>query len=412
ALHLNFMLDRKAVSRAIIPMCSFGLADPETGVPYDKKVQWSLHESAGGKGWETMAVTSHDVPDENLRQELAKHSMTGERYDFICFEGEASQQPRRLRALVAHLHVTMGHLSNDRLARLLRLSGAKDSAVTLAGALRCQVCAMTRPPLPTPQVAYQKPKAFNERVSGDSFFIWDAEGKKFAATHYIDALTDYQVADLTDSPDSSFAREVFQDLWLSVFGPPDLLITDGGSEFKGSLETMLDLFGVVHEVTPEGAKWRLGQAERHGAVLKLMVMKVVKGMGLKGLKDMRHALLASVAAKNRTLNRGGVSPMQAVTGRSTMIPGSLMQQLASGRVKFQYNEAVTNSEAVARAERIRIGALEAFHWLDSHDALRKALASRSRPPHMEGVREGAIVYVYDPPASRKGLARRMQDNSS
>ena len=484
AMHLSFMQDRENVHRAYVPMCSFGLCDPETRQPYEKTMvieanngeflrhllkgayckhgrcghqstkgyckvaggwarrsdeaarwpekfgrallqaadearvhataaaDWQLHAATSGAGWETMAVASHEVPDEGLRQELARHSMTGERYDFICYDGAANQQPRRLRALVAHLHVTMGHLSNERLSRMLRLSGAKEAAVQLAQALRCQVCAMTRPPLPTPQVAYQKPRSFNERVSGDSFFVWDASGQRFAATHFIDALTDYQVGDLTDTPDSSFAREVFQDLWLSVFGPPDLLITDGGSEFKGGLEAMLDLFGVVHEITPEGAKWRLGQAERHGAVLKLMVMKLVKGMGLKGLKDMRHALLASVAAKNRTLNRGGVSPMQAVTGRNNMIPGSLMQQLSSGQVRFKYNEAVTTSEAVARAERIRIGAIEAFHWLDSHDALRRALASRSRPPHMEGVREGATVYVYDPPANRRGLARRMQDNSS
>ena len=484
AFHLNFMADRVEVIRGVVPLCSFGLQDPETQKPYLKKVfveannkamvrqllqgaycthrlgehqgiqgfckmsggwvrrsdvaaRWpepfcdrilesaeaagmqeagprhvALHAESPRNAWETLAVSNSAVPDEGLRQELAKHAMTGERYDFVCFDGAANQQPRRLRALVAHLHVTLGHLSNERLSRMLRLSGASESAVSLAGSLRCQVCAMTRPPQNSPQVAYSKPKFFNERVSGDTFYIWDSTGAKFAATHYIDALTDYQVADLTDRPDSSFSREVFQDLWLAVFGPPDVLVTDGGPEFMGSVSVMLDLFGVVQEVVPEGAKWRLGQAERHGAVLKLMVMKMVKSLDLKGLKDMRHAVLASVAAKNRTLNRGGISPMQAVTGRNTMIPGSLMQQLASGHVKFKYNEAVGHSEAIARAERIRIGALEAFHWLDSHDALRRALASKSRPPQLEGVREGAIVYVYDPPASRRGLARRMQDNSS
>ncbi|CAE7238450.1 TY4B-J, partial [Symbiodinium sp. CCMP2456] len=484
ALSLNFMKDRDEVIRGVLPMCSFGLCDPETKKPYMKKVvvesncaplirymlrgaycthaagehqpiqgfcrgeggwvrrsdeaarwpdkfcgsilqaaeyamkqvgeagPWAVHAATCGSQWETLAVSSSTVADEGLRQELAKHSMTGERYDFVCFDGAANQQPRRLRALVAHLHVTLGHLSNERLGRMLRLSGASEAAVALANSLRCQVCAMTRPPQNTPQVAYQKPKFFNERVSGDTFYVWDADGNKFAATHYLDALTDYQVADLTDRPDSAFSREVFQDLWLAVFGPPDTLVTDGGPEFQGSVSVMLELMGIVQEVVPEGAKWRLGQAERHGAVLKLMVMKMVKGMDLKGLKDMRHALLAAVAAKNRTLNRGGISPMQAVTGRNTMIPGSLLQQLTSGQVKFKYNEAVGHSEAIARAERIRIGALEAFHWLDSHDALRRALASKSRPPQLEGVREGAIVYVYDPPASRRGLARRMQDNSS
>ena len=101
-------------------------------------------------------------------------------------------------------------------------------------------------------------------------------------THFIDGLTDFHVGDLTDRPDSAFAREVLQDMWYAVFGPPDILVTDGGTEFAGSVQVMNDLFSVVHEVVPEGAKWRMGQAERHGAIIKLMMMKMVKGLGLNG----------------------------------------------------------------------------------------------------------------------------------
>ena len=95
-----------------------------------------------------------------------------------------------------------------------------------------------------------------------------------------------------------------------------------------------------------------------------------------------------------------------------MIPASLMDQMASGKVRFRYNEELTHSDALARSERIRAGAIAAFHWLDAHTALRKALASRSRPPALEAIQEGTVVYVYEPPPSRRGLARRLQDNSS
>ena len=292
------------------------------------------------------------------------------------------------------------------------LSGAQNNVVQLARQLQCQVCAMVRPPGTTPQVAYQKPKQFNERISGDSFYVWDAANKKFLVTHSIDGLTDYHVGDLTDTAASGFAKEVLQDLWCAVFGPPDLLITAGGPEFQGAIQTLNDMFAVVHEVVPEGAKWRLGQVERHGSVAKLMMMRMVKEMDLKGLEEMRRAALAAFAAKNRTFNRGGVSPLQAVTGRNTMLPSSLMEQLASGRVRFRFNEELTHNDALARAERIRAGAISAFHWLDAHTALRKALASRSRPPTLEAIQEGTTVYVYEPPPSRRGLARRLQDNSS
>ena len=145
---------------------------------------------------------------------------------------------------------------------------------------------------------------------------------------------------------------------------------------------------------------------------KLMMMRMVKEMDLRGLAEMRQAALAAFAAKSRTFNRGGVSPLQAITGKNNMIPASLMEQLASGRVRFRYNEEITHNDALARSERIRAGAIAAFHWLDAHTALRKALASRSRPPALEAIREGTVVYVYEPPPSRRGLARRLQDHSS
>ena len=59
-----------------------------------------------------------------------------------------------------------------------------------------------------------------------------------------------------------------------------------------------------------------------------------------------------------------------------------------------------------------MGEIEIFHWLDAHTTLRRALASKSRPPRMEMLKEGAAVYIYDPPANRRGLARRLQDNVS
>ena len=261
---------------------------------------------------------------------------------------------------------------------------------------------MVRPPQASPQVGYTKPKAFNERLSADTFHIWDSVGKKFSVTHFIDGLTDYQVGDATVDRSSTFAREVLQDLWYAVFGPPDILLTDGGSEFCGSVQVL------NHEIIPEGAKWRMGQADRHGAIIKLMMMKTIKALNLKGLTDVRQAATASFTAKNRTCNRGGISPLQAVTGRNNVLPGSVMEQLTSGRMRFRFNEALKYSEAIARAERMRMGAIETYHWLDAHDALRKALASRSRPPSMEGIKEGTV----EPPASRKGLARCLQDNLS
>ena len=122
-----------------------------------------------------------------------------------------------------------------------------------------------------------------------------------------------------------------------------------------------ELYGTVHEIVPEGAKWHVGQAERHGAIVKLMMMRTIRAMDLRGLSQMRLAALGAFSAKNRLCSKGGVSPLQAVTGRNSVLPSSLMQQITGGHVRFKCNQALGSNEALAQAERIRRGAIESFH---------------------------------------------------
>lgn len=358
------------------------------------------------------AVEGVVTPEEVLRQQLQATGMEGENYDFIHFEGEARSLPRKVRSMLAHLHVTLGHLSNERLARMLSLAGGGRNILLGAKHLRCQVCCMVRPPQSRPQVSYNKPSNFNEKVAGDCFHVWDVKGLRYTALHFIDELTDYQVGDLTFDPNSGWASRVLRDKWYGVFGPPDTLLSDGGLEFQGALARLNEMCGVVHDIVPDQAKWRLGHCERHGAILKIILMKTITALRIETLEEMQWAMVYAISAKNRLVSHGGVSPLQAVTGRNSSLPTSLLHQLTSGQVKFRMNEELGRNEALRRSERIRAAAIEACHWIDAHDGLRRALASRSRAPHLECLREGTTVYVYDPPASRKGLARRILDNVS
>ncbi len=379
----------------------------------EKVESWHLANPVNNhRIWEINVVRSGEVPEEGLRHQLQELGAGGDRYGYITFEGEGQQVPRRIRSTIAHLHSALGHIANDRLVRMLLLSGAGEEILKAARNLRCQVCAMVQPPRDAPQAAYSRPQNFNERLSGDTFYIWDIKNVKYGVVHFLDELTNFHVADCSRTIDSNFAAGVLRDQWYGVFGPPDAIITDGGMEFASAVETLNDLMGVVHDTIPEGAKWRLGHAERHGGILKLMLLKMLKSMSLDGLDDMRTAVTAACSAKNRLSNHGGISPLQAVTGRNAVIPASLMTQICSGKMKFVLNADMDREECLRRAERIRMGAIESYHWLDSHTTLRRALASKSRPPRLEMLKEGTVVYIYDPPANRRGLARRLQDNVS
>ena len=311
-----------------------------------------LHQPRKGKQWFSYAVEGVLTPEEVLKRQMASMGMEGERFDFITFEGAARALPRRIRSTLAHLHVALGHLSNERLARMLSLSGGGKDLLNGAQHLRCQVCCMVRPPQATPQVSYSKPTNFNQRISGDCFHIWDVKGLRYTVVHFIDDLTDYQIGGLTFEANANFVAKVLRLKWYDVFGPPDILVTDGGREFQGHIVYLNELFAVRHEVVPDQAKWRLGHAERHGAVLKIMMMKVVQSLRIDTVEEMTWALTSAIAAKNRLVNDSGISPLQAVTGRNTPLPASLLAQITSGKIKFKTNEELDKDDALRRAERV------------------------------------------------------------
>ena len=164
----------------------------------------------------------------------------------------------------------------------------------------------------------------------DSFFVSDVNGSKYAVTHLVDAFSLYQIAVVSLNPLASSITSLVRDRWIGVFGPPQTLMSDGGREFEGVLEMVLRAFQVYHDVVPPTAHWRMALAERHGAVLKLMVMKVIKEKSISGLDEMRSAVVASTAARNLQARVAGYSPMQLVFGKENPFPGNLMDTMENG----------------------------------------------------------------------------------
>lgn len=69
-------------------------------------------------------------------------------------------------------------------------------------------------------------------------------------------------------------------------------------------------------------------------------------------------------------------------------------------------------DAFRRASNVRAAAVDAFRWLETNEALRRAAGSRARLPRLELLTEGSQVMFWEPPAHRRGLSRRIQDNVS
>lgn len=231
-------------------------------------------------------------------------------------------------------------------------------------------------------------------------------------TKLTSCLAEFHLGIASQQPSSEVSAELIQNKWCAVFGGPEVLQTDAGPEFEDVMRRMTRLLDCRREVVPPGAKWRQGQVERHGAVVKLMMMRVIASQQAAGLDDMKLVATACFTAKNRMANRSGLSPMQAVTGKNTTIPASIMEQITSGKLRQVLNEQLDTRDALRRAERIRAAAVDSFNWIDSNEVIREAFHKRSRPPRLDCIQEGTTVYVHQPPPARRGQHRRLQDHSS
>ncbi|CAL1158242.1 unnamed protein product, partial [Cladocopium goreaui] len=359
-----------------------------------------------------LPVEPTPTPEGELRRQLEKTDWRGGQYDYVYFDGVARQGPYKMRQALAHLHVVLGHPSMERLVRMLMISGCSNQVVEIAKGLRCQICQAVRPPGAEPKVAATRPTRFGERVLSDSFFVWDVKGERFNVTHMIDGLTEYHMGLVSKQVGADVTTELLQNRWCAVLGPPEVLQTDGGKEYADVVQRVSRLLDFRHEVVPPGAKWRQGQVERHGAIIKLMMMRVISTQQAAGLEEIKLVAASCFNAKNRLCNRAGLSPLQAVTGKNATVPVSVMEQLCSGQVRFAMNEELELRDALRRAERIRAAAIDSYNWIDSNQVIREGLNRRSRPPKLEGIFEGTTVYVHEPPPNRRGQHRRLQDHSS
>ena len=72
--------------------------------------------------------------------------------DVVMTRTDQAQQDEdaKLRKIVAQLHASLGHPSNDALARAIRLSGGSGDAIQAALKVQCTVCERLTEPSPVP----------------------------------------------------------------------------------------------------------------------------------------------------------------------------------------------------------------------------------------------------------------------
>ena len=133
---------------------------------------------------------------------------------------------------ILHLHKSLGHPSNDRLAKALQVNGSRPDMVQAARELKCTACAINAPPKHARTAALKSLMDFNHKIYLDGISWTNHEGTEYFFYHILDAGSHYHVALAAPRHNTEALTNLLERHWLSWAGPPKVLSVDAGTEMN------------------------------------------------------------------------------------------------------------------------------------------------------------------------------------
>eukprot|EP00971_Amphidinium_carterae_P100221 1982114-Amphidinium_carterae.1 len=193
----------------------------------------------------------------------------------------------------------------------------------------------------------------------------DLSGASHVILGVIDCASHLHVARRVVEKSAEPTLHALLSAWITPFGIPLEIKADLDPAFRGKCAEGLAILGaeVIH--VPAEQHSQLGRVERHNAVLRTALLKLIDEQGVARGSDMDPAIAAATHAKNHLMRKADVSPFVAAFGRIPRIPGEL---LADGD-QFA-GSTLSEDEQIRRATQLRI-------------AVQKALLGRCVPQSFE-----------------------------
>ena len=300
--------------------------------------------------------------------------------------------PREEQAMLRRAHQNLCHPSPEQLSMVLRNQGARPEITQAVFDMPCETCASHKQPKIARPSTLKHELDFNDKIFIDGVTWKSKAGKMFHFYHILDQATNYHVATPAPNRAADQAAQSVSENWFQWAGPPNMIVTDAGTEFTSEhFSEFLQRFDVKSVTAALHAHWQNGRSERHGQILQTMLNKIDHEMPIQTYGDLQQALVQCTHAKNTLSIRRGFSPEILVFGKSSRVPGSLascenVSSLASTDREDAHGIAFRKS--LALRERARA----AFHAADNDQALRRAYLRRSRPDRMRMSPENGLCY--------------------
>ena len=161
------------------------------------------------------------------------------------------------------------------------------------------------------------------------------------------------------------------------------VISDRGLHNRGSFAKSLSARGIQVINVGVEAPEQIGRVERHGGILKSMVLKVASDLGVSGIEEMKAVVAQCVRQKNSMSRKQGFSPMQWVLGRSPREPGTVMDEESwsdLGSLQLATDEP---SHEFGKMCKIREAARHAFVKADMGSRVSRAILRKAAPVSKE-----------------------------
>ncbi|CAE7412933.1 RE1 [Symbiodinium natans] len=281
---------------------------------------------------------------------------------------------------LVRLHNNLGHPCTETFVRFLQERKAEPALIQGARDYSCSTCLET---VPTQKLArpatIHTHRDFNDTIGMDVAYWTNSGGKKFLFTHIVDEGTLFQQASgVGRTPEEQW--EFLSDHWFQWAGPCQTLYVDPAGEYNSDYWRLkLQTVGVCTNVSAGEAHWQLGRTEAHGRILKSMLSKMDHEEPILNDEDFRRCLRAAVQAKNSLSRVRGFTPEQAVLGKLSRLPASLISDNSAtchALADSDLPEGVSFRRDLQRREQARV----AFIHADNDNSYRRALLRRSRHP--------------------------------
>jgi len=261
---------------------------------------------------------------------------------------------------VRKIHNQLGHISNEKLIKLMKKAGYPPRLTKLVKNFFCPTCAKRRPPYRRSVIhAAERVAQFNHHIEMD--ILIPRKGTNIL--HIRDTWSRFSGAQLLENRSADSICAAFIECWLANFGCPRIITIDGeGACISDDFQNLCSALNIEIRLASPDAHWQMPIVERGNKILEDLILNIQEEKKINGdnlsfftiVKLAVCAMNSSPLACSRTPNefvfgeRDGLSTA-AIKNHLISIPEQIRRRFAMLENLQERAQSMAAKSKIARA---------------------------------------------------------------